>query len=307
MLGAHICCILNLLPLPMLKHSHSLPLILLTLTKPVITLSVAFSALTGYILYAGEFASGWLYVYLGVLLVAAGSSVINQIQEIDADRLMDRTRHRPLPSARIGVVQAWIWAVCLVGSGMVLLWVFTVPRGALLAAFTLVWYNGVYTPLKRFSAWAIFPGALVGAVPPLIGWTTAGGDLGHPHIVLVAFFFFTGQIPHFWLISLRHGQDYQKAGFPSVTALFSHTQISRLTFLWTFATALIALWLPVLGVLQTKVPAMVLVVLSAGLIFYFLKWPGLRKPLLVSKAFAKMNLYFFLVMCLLIIDALIRN
>jgi heme o synthase len=278
----------------------------LKLTKPVITLSVGFSALTGFILFNGAFSQGWFYMYLGVLFVAAGSSVINQIQERNLDKLMDRTLSRPIPSGQVSPIQAWIMAAILGLSGVALLWVFVKPVSAILAITTLLWYNGIYTPLKRVSPWAIIPGAVVGALPPVIGWTAAGGYLFHPHIVFVSFFFFIGQIPHFWLILLRYGHDYEKAGFPSVSKIFSQLQISRLTFTWTTATAAIAVFLPLFGIIESIWLGGTIVILSAFLVLSFHKWPGIKNPVHVNRAFMIMNFYFLSMMIIIIADSLLR-
>lgn len=279
---------------------------LLRLSKPIITLSVAFSALTGFILFRGSFSSGWFFLYLGVLFIAAGSSAINQTQEADLDQLMERTRLRPLPSGQLNHLQAWAWAVLLSVSGATILWISTHPTASIMAIITLLWYNGVYTPLKRVTPWAILPGALVGAFPPLIGWTAAGGHLLHPHIVFVAFFFFIGQIPHFWLILLKHGKDYQKAGFPSINDTFSPEQISRLTFIWTTVTAIAAIFLPVFGVIISPVLSILIITLSIVLIISFHKWPGIKSPVHVNRAFMVMNMYFLMIMIIIILDGLLR-
>ncbi len=280
---------------------------LIRLSKPIITLSVAFSALTGFILYKGSFTHSWISMYLGVLLIAAGSSAINQIQEAASDKLMARTRHRPLPAGHISKRAAWVWALLLALTGAVLLWWMTNPTATLLAVFTLAWYNGVYTPLKRITPWAIIPGAIVGAIPPAIGWTAAGGALHHPHIIFVAFFFFIGQIPHFWLILLRHGLDYEKAGFPSISRTFSKHQISRLTFVWTSATAFTAILLPVFGIITSKGVSGAVFLLSITLTGSFHIWPGIKNPSRVNRAFLIMNFYFLLMMLLMIADALLRS
>lgn len=278
----------------------------LKLTKPIITLSVAFSALTGFILFSGAFGYGWFYMYFGVLLVAAGSSVINQIQEKTQDKLMERTRNRPLPSGQVSVSLAWILAFILAISGVLLLWVFVKPVSAILAMITLIWYNGIYTPLKRISPWAIIPGAVVGALPPVIGWTAAGGYLFHPHIVFVSFFFFIGQIPHFWLILLRYGHDYQKAGFKSIRKVFNPNQISRLTFTWTTATAAIAVCLPLFGIIESIWLGGTIVIFSIFLVLSFHKWPGIKNPVHVNRAFMIMNIYFLSMMIIIISDSLLR-
>lgn len=277
----------------------------LKLTKPIITLSVSFSALTGFVLFSKAFSDGWLVVYLGVLLIAAGSSVINQIQEADSDKLMERTRNRPIPTGIVGKKQAWLWAALLSVSGALILGYQFNLLTSVLAVFTLLWYNGIYTPLKRITPWAILPGALVGAIPPAIGWVAAGGSLIHPHILFLSFFFFIGQIPHFWLILLRYGEDYQKAGFPSITSTFNTEQISRLTFVWTTATAIAAVFLSVFGIIESLAIAFIILGLSLVLVISFYKWPGIKRPALVNRAFMIMNLYFLLIMLLIIADSIL--
>jgi len=279
---------------------------LLRLTKPIITLSVAFSALTGFVLFSGSFSEGWPFMYLGVLLIAAGSSAINHIQEAKTDHLMERTRNRPLPSGQVNILQAVIWASILSLSGAILLWYQTNPQATLLAVFTLFWYNAVYTPLKKVTPWAIIPGAVVGAIPPVIGWTAAGGAINHPDIIFISFFFFIGQIPHFWLILLRYGKDYEKAGFPSISKTFSPDQISRLTFTWTAATAMTAILLSIFGVIVSNAVSITVIILSVALIAAFYKWPGIKKPAQFERAFIIMNLYFLFMMILIIADAIIR-
>lgn len=274
------------------------------LTKPIITLSVSFSALTGYILFKGSFTGNWFSMYAGVLLVAAGSSALNQIQESDMDRKMKRTRSRPLPSGRLSMKQAFVFTILLVASGTTLLAFRSGLVPMTLALVTFMWYNGIYTPLKRFSPWAIIPGALVGAIPPVIGWTAAGGWLFHHDVAFIMFFFFTGQIPHFWLILLRHGNDYQKAGFPSITSTFSPPQIYRLTFSWTAATALTAIMLPLFDVITGYITGGAIIALSAMLVIWF--YVSVRRAFNVNRAFFITNIYFLIMMILIMADALLR-
>ena len=274
------------------------------LSKPIITLSVAFSSLTGFVLAQQSFQRNWIPAYLGVLLIAAGASVINQIQEASMDRLMDRTRNRPLPSEQIPLFNARMWAGVLSVSGAGVLWFFTNPVATALAIITLIWYNGIYTPLKKVTPWAILPGAVVGAIPPAIGWAAAGGSLLHPHVIFLSFFFFMGQIPHFWLILLRYSDDYNNAGFPNITSAFNPGQIKRLTFSWIFATAVSALLLPFSGVVESQVLAWITIMLSLLLVLIFFYW-GFIKPFKVNRAFIVMNSYFLMIMVVIIADSVI--
>jgi heme o synthase len=289
----------------MIKPNRNIPLALIKLTKPIITLSVSFSALTAYIMHEGGFTIGWFYTYLGVLLTAAGSSAINQIQEAQPDQLMERTKNRPIPSGEISRDNASLWAGALVISGVLILWIFTIPLASALSMITILWYNGIYTPLKRISPWAILPGAIVGSIPPMIGWVAAGGSIIHPHIIFLSFFFFIGQVPHFWLILLRHSDDYEKGGFPSINSTFSKLQISRLTFTWTLATAITAIGLPLLGLIKSTTIATIIFILSFGLVILFLNL--IRNQGFVNKAFIFMNIYFLCMMLSIIADSIITS
>jgi heme o synthase len=281
----------------------NVPTILFRLTKPIISLSVAFSALTAWFMHQKLLGGDWFIMYLGVLLTAAASSTINQIQEAPADKLMNRTSSRPIPSGQISPEGALIWAALLAFAGISLLWIFLNPLSAVLAIITLLWYNAVYTPLKKITPWAIIPGAMVGAIPPVIGWTAAGGAITDIRIIILSLFFFTGQIPHFWLILLRHDDDYEKGGFPTIKQYFNTLQIARLTFAWTFATTAMAVCLPMFGIVSTGFLIAALYLISVGILLLFIWW--MNTKIQYNIVFMAMNMWFFLVMVIIIIDALI--
>lgn len=279
---------------------------LLQLTKPIITFSVALTALTGFLLCQGLFSQGWLQAVLGVYFLSAGSAVINHIQEAATDRLMERTQNRPIPSGRVSPAEATFFAGALVLAGIIMLWLLPQKSPLLLGILTLVWYNGVYTWLKRKTAFAVVPGALVGALPPVIGWVAAGCNLLHPQIILVAFFFFIGQIPHFWLIMLRHGHDYEKAGFPTITRIFSKQQIANLSFIWVAATAMAAILPALFGVFQHTWVVICVFFLALALLLVFRKWHGQAEQAGPKPAFVIINVFYLLIILLLITDSLLR-
>jgi heme o synthase len=138
----------------------------------------------------------------------------------------------------------------LILSGSIVLILWTNLLALSLGLLNLVWYNFIYTFLKRKTPFAIVPGSLVGAIPPAIGWAAAGGSLVDPQIIIIAFFFFIWQIPHFWLLLLVMDKDYQQAGFPTLTQIFNHTQLSRITFIWIIATAVTGLMIPLFGIVS---------------------------------------------------------
>ena len=108
-----------------------------------------------------------------------------------------------------------------------------------------------------------FPGAVTGALPPLIGWVAAGGGVWDKPIIFLEFLFFTGQIPHFWLLILKYGEEYEKAGIPSLTEILSRSQINRLTFTWVVISVIAALFLCHFGIIQTGFIVGILLIASS--------------------------------------------
>ena len=220
--------------------------ILLELSKVRIAVLSMASTVAGYVLAARGFPVGGLVPLFSVFLLACGAATINQYQDRDIDGVMERTRNRPIPSGRISPGAALLSGVVLVCVGTAGL--MGNPLAALLGLVTVGWYNGIYTPLKRVTAFAAIPGGVVGAIPPVIGWVSGGGSPGDARIIAVAFFFFVWQVPHFWLLLMRIGGDYERAGLPSLTAVFSRRQLTRITFVWMIATAFACLLIPFFGI-----------------------------------------------------------
>ncbi len=220
------------------------------LYKLRITIFVTITTSFGFIAYSGIIIPDILYATLGTLLLACGSAAFNHFQERNIDSLMERTKNRPIPSGKISAEHAFLTALIPVVLGTVILLLGTNIIAAALGILNLFWYNIIYTPLKRKTALAIIPGSLVGAIPPAIGWTAAGGSLLAPQILILAFFFFMWQIPHFWLLLLVLDKDYQKAGLPTLTKMFSHEQLTRITFIWIVATIVTGLMIPLFGIVH---------------------------------------------------------
>ncbi len=274
------------------------------LGKPHITIAVSLSALTGFILHAGSFSPGWLHLVAGIFLLSFSSAAINQIQERKLDALMHRTKSRPIPSGRLKLLQACVIALVSGAAGAFLLFIAGGVPALMLGLSNLVLYNLIYTYLKRVSIFAVVPGSLVGAIPPIIGWITAGGDISHAYIILVATFFFIGQIPHTWLILLRYDDEYQKAGFPSLTRIFAPRQIGALTFVWVVATALSAILMSAAGVFYHTAPAIINMFLALLLMMRFGSWLRNTQASSIRAAFMALNIMYLLVMLLLIGDSL---
>ncbi len=184
------------------------------LLKPRLSLLVAFSCAFGYSL-ATRGAVNWFT--LTVLTVAgfflSGASVaINQVIERDYDRLMERTKNRPLPTGKLSVSEALFFAgICTVVS-LTLLSFYTNALTVILSIVSMLLYCFAYTPLKRIGPIAVFVGAFPGALPPLLGWIAATGEISHEAMVIFGIQFIW-QFPHFWAIAWVADDDYKKAGF----------------------------------------------------------------------------------------------
>ncbi len=280
--------------------------IIYELGKVRISMPIAFSALTGYVLFTGNVdAQGWLLT-LGVFLMACSSSVMNHWQERDIDAQMPRTKNRPIPSGKISAKNALLVAIGFAVAGSLTLILSNPIMALVLSWATLFSYNAVYTPLKKVSAFAVIPGSMVGALPPMIGWAGAGGSLTSEVILLVAAFFFIGQIPHFWLLLLMFGDQYKLANLPSLNQIFNEGQIKRVTFTWVLTTVASA-FLVIFFVIGNKIIMFFLLFY----IFYLLFSLGIavfgKDEFKVRPSFYKLNFLYLFMMIFLIVDGLLRT
>jgi heme o synthase len=187
----------------------------LALTKPRLNLLVLVTTLAGLYLASPDGVALALaaHTLVGTALVAGGAAALNQVWERETDRLMNRTRTRPLPRGRLRVAEGTWFGVLLSAAGLAELAVWTTPAAAAVAAVTLMSYVLVYTPLKTRTSLATIVGAVPGALPPVIGWAAATGDITMPAIVLFGIVFFW-QMPHFLAIAWMYKDDYAAAGIP---------------------------------------------------------------------------------------------
>jgi len=149
---------------------------------------------------------------LGTALVAAGAAALNQLLERDYDGLMSRTEDRPLPSGRMQPGTVLLFGVTCAVVGLIYLALAANPLTAILGAITLGTYLFVYTPLKRVTPLNTLVGAIPGALPPLMGWVAARGELTRGGWALFTILFFW-QLPHFLAIAWIYREQYAKAGF----------------------------------------------------------------------------------------------
>lgn len=276
-----------------------------TLCRIYISLFAACSAATGFFLAPDHRAAGVFLPAAAVFILACGASALNQYQERAIDAWMERTRNRPVPSGVFTPLQALSIALALTAAGLVLLFYSGGTKAAVLGLAALIWYNGVYTFLKRVTAYAPVPGAVVGMIPPAIGWASAGGAIPDARLAAVCFVFFLWQVPHFWLLLLSRGEEYERAGLPSLTGLMSRAQISRVTFAWIVAASIASLALPLYGSVASPPVCLSFAPLAAWLIWNERSLAG-KRPLPPSPVlFRSINIYLFLIMSLLSIDGIL--
>ena len=282
--------------------------IFLALAKIRVSLLATLTTATGYLLATGKITIHMLAPSAAVFLLACGSCALNQYQEREIDRWMERTKSRPIPSGRLNPETAFWISIGLILSGAVILFFGAGDLALALGLFAVLWYNLIYTPLKQKTAFAAIPGALVGAIPPVLGWTAGGGEIFDPRIGGVALFFFIWQIPHFWLLLLDVSKDYENVKLPSITKVFSQGQIKRIVFAWLLSTGVSSLILPFFGFLNSS-------------FFYFLfaaaaSWLFWNAVVLLRSdgdqglwrvSFMKLNVYAILVISVLSADRLLNS
>lgn len=280
--------------------------ILLELNKVKIVSAVTLSTLLGYVMAKGSFSIDALLPVMGIFILAGGSAMLNQYQEIDIDRIMTRTKNRPLPSGKISkkLVLAILLAEIITGS--FLLYIGSGFLAMQLGLLALLWYNGIYTNLKKKTAFAVVPGAFIGAIPPMVGWVAGGGVLSDPAIIVTGFFFFMWQIPHFWLLALMHGHEYTKAGLPSVSKIYNTEQLKKITFIWTLATAISAMFIPMFGLVEGLSQKIIITLLNIALIILFMKlYTNSNPEFKIKKYFITINIFLLFVMAAIFADNII--
>jgi protoheme IX farnesyltransferase len=279
----------------------------LELGKGRIALLATLSTTAGYLLAADRLSLAVLVPTFGLFLLACGSSAMNQYQEREIDALMTRTKGRPIPTGRLTPRQALVIALVTMFSGALVLWLGSGPVALALGLFAAFWYNGVYTYLKKKTRFAAIPGAVIGAVPPAVGWAAAGGSPLDPKILALCFFFFIWQVPHFWLLLLSYGRDYERAGLPSLTTIFTTDQLSKMTFVWILATAVTCLLIPLFGTVRTTLTSLLLLGATSWMVWNATRFVKARGERLSFRwAFREINIYALVVISLLSLDKVLN-
>jgi len=273
------------------------------LVKARLTSLVLLTTVVGYYLACAGPVDwpGLVATLIGMALLAGGGAALNEWMEREVDSRMERTRHRPLPAGQIRPGTALVTGILMAAWGLIVLEVGCNRLAALLGAVALVSYVGVYTPLKRRTWWNTWVGAIPGALPPVVGWAAARGELSAAAWSLFAIVA-CWQMPHFFGIAWMYRDDYAQAGFrmlPQVDPDGSRT--GRQALLWTLAllpASLLPWWLGIVGPLYaTAAGVLGLAYLATALQFY-----RLRTDLAARVLFLASIVYLPLLLVFLTID-----
>lgn len=275
----------------------------LELSKSRIVLMVLITTTAGFLFAARSVdALLLLHTLVGTALVAAGTNALNQYVERDHDARMHRTRMRPLPAGRITPRAALLFSSAIAVIGTIYLGVAVNWMTALLGAFTLTSYIFVYTPLKRVSPICTLIGAVPGAVPPLMGWTAATGELSLGGWIIFAILFLW-QLPHFMAISWMYRDDYARGGFAMLAVRDGEgAAVAREAILYTLVLLPVSVAPSLLGmtgaVYFVGASLAGAALLAATIRFFFDRQiKNARSVFMIS------NLYLLTVMLLLVVNA----
>jgi protoheme IX farnesyltransferase len=267
---------------------------------------VAVTTITGYLLAKHKLDWAFVLPTIGIFFLACSSSVINHLQEVHSDAIMSRTKNRPLPSGNVSVTFAILLSATGFLAGTALLYFSSGIVSTILGIIALVWYNGIYTPLKKITVHAVIPGSVIGSIPPLVGWVAGDGSLLTPHAWIIASFFFVWQVPHFYLLAYKYSQQYKEAGFPSITESYSEQNIRYLIYIWILITSIATGILQISGLVNSYISSILLFIIVIWLNVEFIKiLPKKTMQFSPGKYFMKINYFVLIVVIILTLDKLL--
>jgi heme o synthase len=281
--------------------------VILILTRFPVSLAVTFTALTSLVLSPVDLTLFSLIPIAGIFMLASGASAFNQYQEWPYDERMERTRKRPLPSRRISTAEALRIAMIFIIGGVLILLYYAPPVCFILGFGNLVWYNGIYTYLKRKTAFAVVPGALTGVIPIFMGWTAGGGSLLAPEVLFLAFFLFIWQMPHFWMLTLKYGHEYRHAGFPVLTDFFTESQIKTIVMGWMVASSGASVMLVYFKIIHLPALGYTIIGLNIALLLLMAHQLFVAAVMRYRLIFIAANSFMMIVMLSLIADRLMNS
>ena len=274
------------------------------LTKPKVVYLIVFTAIVGMLLAAEGLPPLDIFVFgsIGIGLAAASGAAINHVVDEHIDRVMERTRNRPLASGHVDQASALIFALSIGVLGLTILVVFVNLLTAVLTLFSLVGYALIYTMyLKRATPQNIVLGGAAGAAPPLLGWCAVTGTVG-TEALLLFLIIFVWTPPHFWALAIRRREEYAKADIPMLPVThgvaFTKIQILLYTIL-LFVVTLMPFLIQMSGLIYLSGA----IALGIGFLYYAIKLLKADQPNVIAmKTFGYSIYYLNLLFAFLLVD-----
>jgi protoheme IX farnesyltransferase len=273
----------------------------LIFTKFRLSFTVSLSLVFGFALAKNSIDIDILYPFLAVLILALGVSSLNQVQEYKEDSIMPRTKDRPIAANRLSPTNGFIISSTLILISFYFIYESLNILGVFIFIAVVVLYNGFYTYGKKKTIYAAVFGAVLGIIPPMIGWMSAQKELSDIGFLALALFYFIWQIPHFWLLTLKYCKEYKKAKFPTVVDRFGIEGLERITFIWLLLTVIAGLYLVLIFQSNTLLITIILVLINIYTIYTIFT---LRIKHNYLQNFIVINSYMVFTMLILMIDKL---
>jgi len=272
----------------------------LLLFRPKISLMVGLSAFAGTCLFNGSITITHIYAVLSVIFLSAGCSALNQYQESEQDKLMTRTKKRPIPNGSVKPFEAVRFAMLFLALSFAMMSLTGSIYGLVMIVATILIYNFAYTPLKKKTPFALLIGSVTGAVPPLMGWVAVGGSPFSSEILIISAVLYIWQTPHFALLSEKYADDYKLAGFFTLSATYGRFKADIFIKIWLTAFISALSIIPISNIYHywiTSFLHITLTFISALLFIVFSKDQ--------NKTFHILNLCMILFFLMLVVDRII--
>jgi len=255
-------------------------------SKALISISITSSTMVGYLIFFPCVDRIFWLTALSSLLLCSGSGALNNYEDRHIDTLFKRTSNRPLPSGAVSERAVLVQASILILSGLI---GFSFTRNSLytqfLALVGIIFYNSIYTPLKSRTLLSIVPGAVCGMIPPLMGWSAAGGKIGKAapeellyipgDLLYIMVLIGVWQLPHFWLILLNHASDYEKSHrretLPSMLGVFSRAQLRGIMLVWVLVYSVMLVMVPLFCSRLSRTAQWIVIFNGVALFILFLR------------------------------------
>lgn len=274
----------------------------LILTKFKLSFVVSLSLIFGFLLAKQKIDFSIVEPFLAVFLLALGVSCLNQVQEYKEDSLMQRTKNRPIAAKRISPKYGFYISFFLILVATYFIYESLGVYGVIIFTSVIFLYNGFYTYAKKTTIYAAVYGAVLGTIPPMIGWLSANGSLKSLEFFSLALFYFIWQIPHFWLLVLKYKKDYKKANFPTMIDNFGVEGLERITYIWLLLTLISGSFLLIVFNVDSIFILTLITIVNIITLFFILK---LIKKHNYLHNFIAINSYMLLTMSLLVFDKII--